>query len=90
MNELTWTTDPPTQPGLYWYRRDSNDQPDIVLVQRRDRPWYSPGGRDRGDQPDAALVADDLKWLEYNPHDDESWYPLSPVGQWAGPLEPPK
>lgn len=66
MNELTWTTDPPTQPGLYWYREARDDQPDVVLV------------------------ADYGLGLRYTPHDDDSWYPLSPIGQWAGPLEPPK
>lgn len=32
MDSDVWTSEQPTSPGLYWYRKDSGHEPDVVKV----------------------------------------------------------
>jgi hypothetical protein len=53
--ELNWTSEPPTQPGCYWFRRDPPSRDMMVQVRETDGAltvtlrWSEP------DQPVATL-----------------------------------
>lgn len=77
--ELTWTTDIPTKPGLYWYRAGVRCDPTVVDVRLT---------AVRG-----VLVVrtfDSEGDLYFSPTPDPAQREFRSDGQWAGPLELPR
>jgi hypothetical protein len=71
---VTWTTDPPTEPGYYWLERPRRGEFVAVLVRVLPHPT------------DGILFAEPVdRALSDGPHPVSVFV----VGRWAGPLVPP-
>ena len=77
---LTWTSEPPTESGYYWYRRGKGFIPQIVYLL-----WEGCFFELKPKEPNRLLV---MHWAENEI--DRSYDTKVCVGEWAGPIPEPE